>query len=372
MNESDIGPSKAHWLAKHMEADIRTRGLRASEPYLTTTQAGQKFGVSKAMAYRAMKILVAREVLVSHPGRGTFIGPQITSAPAEHVKCIHLLLTRDVFQSSGRSSYGWLAGLLASLPGYNIQFDFFPSHDAKVYVKHLIEDGIARGTLSAVCLLGCPQGVQEQVLQSGVPAIVLGTDYSSTRQLPSVDADQFEAGRLATQYLLERGHRRIALLMWEMWLPGDRRMFEGVGQALDKAGLGHEALMLRNLSQETTVLHADLHRLLTAENRPTGCICRSPFFAQSIIQAAESVGLSIPDDLELVCDSPDRLTAASLQVPCVCMKMGVEEQVAVGGRMLAQLFTGRQPDPLHVIMPVELVEPIGQPRVRRSMSGSAE
>ena len=186
---------------------------------------------------------------------------------------------------------------------------------------------------------------------------MLGSDYSSTRQLASVDADQFENGRLATEYLLKRGCRRIALLMRETWFPGDRRMFEGVGRALDDAKLGHEALMLRNLSVDPAMLAVDLQRLLTQEPRPDGCVCRTTLFAQAAMQEAHTAGLAVPDDLELIIAGLDRQSVASLGLPSVSMKVDVAEQVAIGGRMLRQVMNGQQPDPLHVILPVELVEP---------------
>jgi DNA-binding LacI/PurR family transcriptional regulator len=82
-----------------------------------------------------------------------------------------------------------------------------------------------------------------------------------------------------------------------------------------------------------------------------------PFFAEAVLRAAETVGLAVPDDLEVITDSVDHHTAARLELASVCMKVSVEEQAAIGGRMLAELFEGRQPDPLHVVLPVELVEP---------------
>ena len=357
MSIDDTGPSKVRWLAKNMEDDIRTRGLRIGEPYLTTAQAGRQMGISKSMAYRAMKILTERQVLVSHLGRGTFVGPKAKSDRSEQAKCIHVLLTRDLFQSSAQSTHGWLAGLAATLPDHSIQFDFISPRDAEGEVLRLLEQSLASGTCSSLVLVGCPREVQEQVLLRGVPALVLGSDYSSTRQLPSVDADQFETGRLATEYLLKRGCRRIALLMRETWFPGDRRTFEGVGRALDDAKLGHEALMLRNLSVDPAMLAVDLLRLLKQESRPTGCICRTTLFAQVAMQEAHAVGLAVPDDLELIVAGLDRESVASLGLPSVSMKVDVAEQVAVGGRMLLQLMNGQQPDPLHVILPVELVEP---------------
>jgi DNA-binding LacI/PurR family transcriptional regulator len=353
----DEGPSKVRWLAKNMEDDIRARGLRAGEPYLTTTEAGRELGISKSMAYRAMKTLAERQVLVSYPGRGTFVGPKARSDSLDRAKCIHVLLTRDLFQSSAPSTHGWLAGLAAALPDYGIQFDFISPHDAEAQVNCLLEQTAASGAQPSLVLIGCPREVQEQVLLRGVPALVLGSDYSSTRQLPSVDADQFETGRLAAEYLLKRGRRRIALLMREMWFPGDRRTFEGVGRAMDDAKLGHEALMLRNLSVDPATLAGDLQRLFQQESRPTGCICRSAMFAQAAMREAQALGLTVPADLELIVAGLDRQSAAALGLPCVSMKVDLAEQVAVGGRMLLQLIGGGQPDPLHVILPVELVEP---------------
>jgi GntR family transcriptional regulator of arabinose operon len=356
MENNDLGPSKTHWLAKRLEEDIRARGLRVGEPYLTTSEAGRQLGISKAMAYRAMKILVARQVLVSHPGRGTFVGPEASGTPFTQTKCIRILSMHDLLLSSEQSTYGLLTGLVTTLPGYSIQFDFIEQQDAEKQVNHLLEQGVSNGSLSAVMMRGCPRAVQELVLNRGVPAVVFGTDFSSTRQLPSVDADQFEIGRLAAEYLLERGHKRIALLMREMWFPGDQRMYEGVGRALDDAGLGHDSLLLRNLSVDAEVLSADLKRLCTATDRPTGCVCRMPFFAETLAKVAESSGLAVPDNMEVISDGLNRQTAAHLGMTSVCMKVSVEEQVAIGGRMLAQLFAGQQPDPLHVVLPVELIE----------------
>jgi hypothetical protein len=44
-------------------------------------------------------------------------------------------------------------------------------------------------------------------------------------------------------------------------------------------------------------------------------------------------------------------------LPSVSTKVNLEEQVAIGGRMLLQMVKGQQPDPLHVVIPVELVDP---------------
>jgi DNA-binding LacI/PurR family transcriptional regulator len=293
---------------------------------------------------------------VSYPGRGTFVGPEIGDTPAGQLKCIHVLLPQEYFQSSGHSCYGWMSGLSSTLPGYNIQFDFLLSDNIESHVNQLLKQGVSQGSLSALILLGCPRTVQEQVLKCGVPAVVLGTDYSRTRRLPSVDVDQYELGRLAADYMLARGHRQIALLMREMWFPGDQRMFEGVGKAMDEAGLGHSALVLRNLPADEAPLAADLQRLLATENRPTGYVCRAPYYAEALARVAKSAGLKLPGDIDVITDGRDQQVAPNLGLPSVCMKVSVHEQMAIAGKMLSQLFAGTRPEPFHVVLPVELIE----------------
>jgi DNA-binding LacI/PurR family transcriptional regulator len=351
-------PTNADWLAKRMEEDIRTRGLRVGEPYLTTAQAGRQLGISKAMAYRAMRVLAKRHVLVSYPGRGTFVGPEARAGETSlHFKSIRVLLTHDMFAANPQTANSVLTGLTNGLPGFGIQFDFVPARDVELHVTRLLDQAIAEGSVAAVVSWSCPRSVQEQIMRRGVPALVIGTDYSSTRQLPSIDADQFEIGRRAGDYLLARGCQRIAVLMREMWLPGDRLLFEGVGRALDEAGLGHEALMLRNFSVEPAVLDTEMHRLLTLRDRPAGCVCSVPFFIPPLLSAAQSLGLSIPNDMPVIASSLERSAVARLGIPSVSMRVGLDELVAMGGKMLADLIKGRRPDPLHLVLPIQLIEP---------------
>jgi DNA-binding LacI/PurR family transcriptional regulator len=338
-----------------MQEDIRAKGMRAGEPYLTTAQAGRQLGITKSMAYRAMKILIDRQVLVTHLGRGMFVGPSAAGETYEAVKCCHVFMTRDMFKSSGQATHDWVAGLTAALADHNVQFNFIAAPHAELRVRRILEQGLSSGSLSCAALIGCPLEVQEEVLRSRVPALVFGSDYSTTSDLPSLDADQFEAGRLAANYLLGRGRKRIALLMREIWFPGDRRMFEGVGRALDDERLGHDALMLRNVAVEPTVLAVELRRLLTQDHPPTGCLCRSPLFAEVALEVALSLGLEVPGDLNIVDVGLYRRAVSHLRLPFVSTKVDIERMAFEGGQMLARMLAGQPPDPLHVVMPVELI-----------------
>jgi LacI family transcriptional regulator len=132
-------------------------------------------------------------------------------------------------------------------------------------------------------------------------------------------------------------------------------MFEGVGRALDDERLGHDALMLRNVAVEPTVLAVELRRLLTQDHPPTGCLCRSPLFAEVALEVALSLGLEVPGDLNIVDVGLYRRAVSHLRLPFVSTKVDIERMAFEGGQMLARMLAGQPPDPLHVVMPVELI-----------------
>ena len=120
-----------------------------------------------------------------------------------------------------------------------------------------------------------------------LPAVSYGTVYPNITEIPSVDQDQFESGRLQTQYLLDRGHRHIVLLMHDNWRPGDNLLVAGVNQALVDAGLSYGVLATRSVSDDVALIRTEIDRLLRLDNRPTGLICRSQVFAETAREMAQ-------------------------------------------------------------------------------------
>src|ERR1700733_10639073 len=75
--------------------DVRTRGLKPGEPYLTAERAAQLLGSSRATAHRAMSKLGEQQVLVARPGSGTFIGPKAPASPPGTTLSLHVLMPLD-------------------------------------------------------------------------------------------------------------------------------------------------------------------------------------------------------------------------------------------------------------------------------------
>ncbi len=356
MNYSAAPQSKVYRLASLIEQDLRRRGLDVGDPYLTATEAGADFGVDQFTATRAMSLLAKRGILTRKRGVGTFVGEMEPESTNTAMRSLHVL------QGSTRDGHKWgfpigeiVEGLHDILPGYQVQSNILPHH-SPAEIPRLVEQRTLDSSVAGIILLSCPREVQELVLEKRLPAVSFGSVYPNTQNIPSVDLDQFESGRLQAEYLLKRGHRRIMLLMRENWRPGDNRLVDGVNKAMADAGLGFDSLVTRSIPEENSLIKNEIHRLLFIDDRPTGLICRCWRFAETAIDVLRSRSMSIPDDLDIVFNHYDETISASLNLPRTCAKLSSREQVKLVFQTLEKIINGQQIESNHVVLPVQLVE----------------
>jgi DNA-binding LacI/PurR family transcriptional regulator len=115
----------------------------------------------------------------------------------------------------------------------------------------------------------------------------------------AVGVDERAAGHLATQHLIDLGHRRIAFVAGpDHYLP---TLLKAAGRenALRAAGIDPAGLVEHsNFSVDGG--RSSARSLLARDNPPTGVICSNDLMAIGVMQEAEKVGLHIPDDVSVV------------------------------------------------------------------------
>ncbi len=134
-----------------------------------------------------------------------------------------------------------------------------------------------------------------------LPAVWLNSRHDHDCVYP----DDRAAGQTATQHLLDRGHRRIALLDFitpnrpaEAHYSGLDR-FAGYAAAMKAAGLRPR----RTGDQDTFYggrMIEELVQLFQAEDRPTAAVCYCGTEARGAVLAATTRGLRVPNDLSLI------------------------------------------------------------------------
>jgi len=120
-----------------------------------------------------------------------------------------------------------------------------------------------------------------------------------TLDVPSVGVDERAAGEIATQHLVELGHRRIGFVAGlEHYLPTQLKA-TGRESALRSAGLDPDGLVAY-APFSVDGGRAGLAALLSRPEPPTAVICSSDLMAIGALHEAGRRGLSVPGELSIV------------------------------------------------------------------------
>ena len=168
------------------------------------------------------------------------------------------------------------------------------------YVHMLLDRG-ADGMIFISCEMTNMSGEHEhygRLVDEGA-RIVFVNGALNTLNVPSVGVDERTAGEIATQHLIDLGHRRIGYVAGpDFYLPTQQKA-AGRLNALRAVGLEPDGLVAHGgFSVEGG--RAALRTLLATDAPPTGVICSSDLMAIGVLQEAASRGLRVPDDLSVV------------------------------------------------------------------------
>lgn len=197
-------------------------------------------------------------------------------------------------------------------------------------VEALLErriDGLVVGLMRSR-LIDLPRGVRE------VPSVVVN---GAAPGLVSVLPDEFLAGQVATQFLLERGHRRIALVgrhpsqqdpRWSLTLS---RRFAGIDSAMAAAGVQFEAEYEVKSWEPQDGFDAAMHIL--ADHDVTAILCGNDRLAFGVYRAAAELGMNIPEDLSVMSFDDEQL-ATYMSPGLTTMRLPYEEMGCLGAQVV--------------------------------------
>ena len=132
--------------------------------------------------------------------------------------------------------------------------------------------------------------------------IVQCSEYAPGTTIPHVAVDNYQAAFRMTQHLLENGHRRIAMISSVNAYPSTKLRLQGYRDALADAGVTPEDALIRYAGYDYNYSsgHAAATSLLSEPARPTAIFCISDTLALGAINAAQDMGLSVPEDVSVV------------------------------------------------------------------------
>lgn len=191
------------------------------------------------------------------------------------------------------------------------------------------------------------------VERAGYPVVLLERQMDAA--LGTVGAAHLAGTRQATQFLLELGHRRIAMISGGRHNSVGRDRLAGFIQAHENAGIPVDPALLRLDSFSTDYGFREVQLLLGMASPPTAILSLGMHLLAGVLRGIRIKGLRIPQDISLVASNDTEL--AQLVTPAISV---IRYDGYALGREAAQLLLQRMrgemvPEGASVEIPTEFV-----------------
>ena len=226
--------------------------------------------------------------------------PHARALVTGHTKVIGLMLPDATAFAQHDPFYSLLTtGVTACAAehGYNVMLYAAAPEDAGAESAKLIDRSVA-GIVFVSPQDGTPLFAECE--KQSIPYVtILGNQPTGAF---TVQSDDYHGGRLATEYLIQLGHRRIAHLTGRPWVGTTQPRLRGYEDALRLAQIGFDSSLVTSGNFNRVDGRVAARELLSrpVESRPTAIFAANDLSAHGVIEAAEELGLRVPDDLSVI------------------------------------------------------------------------
>ncbi len=179
-----------------------------------------------------------------------------------------------------------------------------------------------------------------------------------------VKFDHFEAGRLATEYLLLHGHRNICFASPPITREIRRDLYNGYKHALESFNIGFNAqnILTPRAEKDASIEMYDYingiemaKQFLDLYPRPTAVFTINDSTAYGMIKCFMSMGLRVPEDVSIIgCD--DLFTSEMSCPPLTTIHQPGYETGKLTCQILLDLIENKNVKPSHIVLHPSLVE----------------
>ncbi|WP_026478856.1 LacI family DNA-binding transcriptional regulator [Alkaliphilus transvaalensis] len=186
-----------------------------------------------------------------------------------------------------------------------------------------------------------------------IPVVLIGADYED---VPSVSIDNVGASKSIVNYLIKKGHKRIATIVGKNSDPvmGVARL-EGYKTALREANISIDNELIIEGGHRYKSGYEGAKRLLELEEPPTAIFATNDEMAIGTLRAALEQGLDIPEDLAIV--GFDNIDMAGKVYPALTtVAQPMYEMGAIATRVLTKILNEEELETRKIVLNYSLLE----------------
>jgi len=172
--------------------------------------------------------------------------------------------------------------------------------------QSIFQDIIRRERADGVLIISLPpmDSEVEFLANADIPIVLIDAIHPELNDLNQVFIDDIEGGEMATRHLIELGHKKIGYIGDIFDTPfrfsSNRDRYHGYRIALEEAGLPfNETYYAEDEHGRLEAKHL-AYQMLSQDDPPTAIFAYSDTNAWGIMEAAQELSVSIPEDLSII------------------------------------------------------------------------
>lgn len=195
--------------------------------------------------------------------------------------------------------------------GYNTVLSDDSKNDEK---ENLLSELRKNNADGIIFLRDISSSLCTNIRQTGAPFVVIDS-HKTEPPYYHVKADMKLASYVATKYLIDHNHTRIAFIGMDRLPDFYIQTFSGFKLALEEAGLPIRAGWIQTSAYDDKSAQLCMRRILSEAEQPTAVFCTSDIYAIGAMNFLQKQGYSIPEDFSFC--SMDDILPARLYYPAL-------------------------------------------------------
>jgi len=192
----------------------------------------------------------------------------------------------------------------------------------------------------------------EQVKNTSIPVVFVNPNFLN-EDYDQILIDDEHGGFQATQYLINKGHRRIGFISGNLERISFLFRYQGYRKALTYNKIEYDDQIVRTGGLENG--YEQVSALVKLKNRVTAIFATNDLNAIYGYKAIEDAGLRIPQDVSIIgFDDIDLSKIAN--PPLTTLRVYKEEMGSIAVRKLLQIINKENHKPTTTLLPVKLIE----------------
>ncbi len=350
------------------EEQILNGSLKAGDCIISEHEAAARYKISRRSARTAIEHLIAKGLLVRHPGKGTFVSTPVPGNGSLPALCTFTVILPDL---SDVFLLTVCEGIQKAATGCNCDLIIKTSHGDVERENQNIRYCLQRNEAGVIIFPNYGRGNLESLLklkEAGIPFVLIDRKFYDM-ETNFVGVDNVAGGYMACEYLIKTGCRRIAHLYGTNGSANNERL-DGYRRALSDYGLPGSEKLIRRFSDLSLSIggrnsrfepdmeagYENMKYFLAQKKLPDGVFAGNDYQALGAIRAIREAGLHIPEDISIVGFDELRFNRF-LEYPLTTIRQPQMELGSTALEILVQAVRNKSAAPEFVtkILPVELV-----------------